>query len=43
MSGVSYKFGDIVAAKDKCVKSLIQGIEFLFKKNKVQYIKVFNN
>lgn len=37
--GVDINLPDMMSYKDKTVKSLTQGIEFLFKKNKVTYIK----
>ncbi len=36
---VSMDFGQLMKQKDKAVKGLTGGIEFLFKKNKVDYIK----
>lgn len=36
---VTYDFGAVMARKDKVVKSLVSGVEFLFKKNSVRYIK----
>jgi dihydrolipoamide dehydrogenase len=36
---VSVDFGVLMKYKDKAVKGLTSGIEFLFKKNKVDYIK----
>ena len=37
--GVEINLPDLMSYKDKTVKSLTQGVEFLFKKNKVTYIK----
>ncbi len=37
--GVSLNLSQMMKAKDKIVSDLTQGIEFLFKKNKVTYIK----
>lgn len=36
---VSMNFGNLMKSKDKAVSGLTSGIEFLFKKNKVDYIK----
>lgn len=36
---VSCDFGALMKYKEKAVKGLTSGIEFLFKKNKVEYIK----
>jgi dihydrolipoamide dehydrogenase len=36
---VSMDFGQLMKQKDKAVKGLTGGIEFLFKKNKVDYVK----
>jgi dihydrolipoamide dehydrogenase len=36
---VSVDFGQLMKQKEKAVKGLTSGIEFLFKKNKVDYIK----
>jgi len=36
---VSYDFSAVMARKDKIVSTLVGGVEFLFKKNKVRYIK----
>ncbi len=35
---VGFDFGAVMARKDKVVKTLVGGVEFLFKKNKVRYI-----
>src|SRR5450432_1648324 len=35
---VGYDFGAVMARKDKVVKTLVGGVEFLFKKNKIRYI-----
>lgn len=37
--GVEVDFGALMGAKEKLVKQLTGGIEMLFKKNKVQYVK----
>jgi len=37
--GVSLDLKQMLASKDEVVKGLTQGIEFLFKKNKVDYVK----
>ncbi len=37
--GVELDLGAMLGQKDKAVKELTQGIEFLFKKNKVTYVK----
>lgn len=37
--GVTYDFGKMMGAKDKAVRQLTGGIEFLFKKNGVDYVK----
>lgn len=39
MTGVSVDLSKLMAYKDKTVKGLTGGIEFLFKKNGVTYIK----
>jgi dihydrolipoamide dehydrogenase len=36
---VGYDFGALMARKDKVVGQLVGGVEFLFKKNKVRFIK----
>jgi dihydrolipoamide dehydrogenase len=36
---VGYDFGAVMARKDKVVGQLVGGVEFLFKKNKVRFIK----
>ena len=36
---VEYDFGALMARKDKVVKTLVSGVEFLFKKAGVRYIK----
>lgn len=36
---VGYNFGAMMARKDKVVSTLVGGVEFLLKKNKVRYIK----
>lgn len=36
---VDMNFGKLMGSKDKAVKGLTSGIEFLFKKNKVDYAK----
>ncbi len=38
-AGVTFDLGKMMAAKDKSVGDLTQGIEFLFKKNKVTWLK----
>jgi dihydrolipoamide dehydrogenase len=38
VSGVELDLGAMLANKDQVVKTLTQGIEFLFKKNKVDYV-----
>src|SRR4051794_32048541 len=38
VSGVQLDLDTMLDSKDKVVKSLTQGIEFLFKKNKVEYV-----
>ncbi len=38
-SGLSVNLPKMLAAKEKSVKQLTGGIEFLFKKNKADYIK----
>ncbi len=37
--GVSLDLGQMMASKEEVVSGLTQGIEFLFKKNKIEYIK----
>jgi len=39
VKGVSLDFNKMMDKKDKIVKSLTGGIEYLFKKNKVDYVK----
>lgn len=39
LEGVSLDLGDMMARKDKVVGDLTKGIEFLFKKNGVEYIR----
>ena len=39
VEGVKINFGKLIAAKDKSVKQLTGGIEMLFKKNGVTYLK----
>ncbi|MEM7223568.1 MAG: dihydrolipoyl dehydrogenase [Pseudomonadota bacterium] len=39
MAGLTLNLGAMMARKDKVVVDLTKGIEFLFKKNKVDYIK----
>ncbi len=39
VQGVELDLGAMLGHKDKVVKELTQGIEFLFKKNKVTYVK----
>jgi dihydrolipoamide dehydrogenase len=39
VQGVELDLAAMLGHKDKAVKELIQGIEFLFKKNKVSYVK----
>ena len=34
-----HNFGALMARKDKVVKTLVSGVEFLFKKNGVKYVK----
>ena len=36
---VGYDFPALMARKDKVVKTLVSGVEFLFKKNKVRFLK----
>lgn len=36
---IGYDFGALMARKDKVVKTLVSGVEFLFKKNGVKYVK----
>ena len=36
---VGYDFGKLMARKDKVVSQLVGGVEFLFKKNKVRFLK----
>ena len=36
---VGYDFGALMARKDKVVATLVGGVEFLFKKNKVRFLK----
>ena len=36
---VEYDFGALMARKDKVVKTLVSGVEFLFKKNNVRFVK----
>ncbi len=36
---VEYDFGAVMARKDKVVKTLVGGVEFLFKKNGVRFIR----
>ena len=38
-TGLSMDFGKLMKSKEKAVSGLTSGIEFLFKKNKVDYIK----
>jgi len=39
VSGVKLDLKQMLASKDEVVSSLTQGIEFLFKKNKIDYVK----
>ena len=38
-SGVSYDFAEMMKHKEQTVSSLCKGIEYLFKKNKIEYLK----
>jgi dihydrolipoamide dehydrogenase len=39
IDSAGFDFGAVMARKDKVVKTLVGGVEYLFKQNKVRYIK----
>ncbi len=41
IDSAGFDFGAVMARKDKVVKQLVSGVEFLFKKNGVRYINGF--